>query len=337
MNYTLGANEKVSIINNMPTSGGYILIEEDAAEGMSGSIVVIDKDILGMIIASSNITESGNNKKSFSLAVDMYYLLPHIIQCVTAIDKYTYNNPLNLVNLCKYTTMKTFTDDLKPVVLHLGGDYIFRQLTSSNLEKHILLLNIHNFLEVDSLWLLQENLANSIKIKTTLNSNDEFLEYFFDKQESSEVIIKSANYWDKVANRRIDIDFVKDPLYANILDWCFRGDPDQYVIFNVQTRTFNNDGSITLSDIRPFTFNSSPVVDTINNQSTYHTNLEIPGFFFEKNNAIITLMNSFNMSLKLNFLSPTLRPINRPVESTLNPPVKTLRDYYVKDQNYSGL
>ena len=298
INYTLGSNENISIINNLPTPGGYILTEEDAAEGMSGSILLVDNSILGMIIASSSIRDNEEtkvNKKLFSLAVDMYYLIPHILQCVNSIDKYTSNNPQNLVSLCKYTTMKTFIDDLQPVVLHLGGDYIFNQLGGMNLEKDITLLNIHNYLNVSSLFLLQENITNSISVKTTLNSNNEFLDYFFDKQESSVVIIKSANYYDRVLDKRVDIDFVKDPLYANILDWVFRGDPKEHVILNVQTKTLNNNGSVTLSEIKQFRFNSSPVVDTINGQSSSRTNLQIPAVFFDKNNTLSTLMNSFNM------------------------------------------
>ena len=302
MNYELGANENISIIKNIPIPGGFILTEEDSNEGMSGSILVVEKSIVGMIVASSSIKDSSNgdncgcgSKKSFSLAVDMYYLLPHIRQCVTAIDNYTDNNPLNLVNLCNYTTMKTFVDKLKPVVLYLGADYIFNQISISNPQKDISLLNIHNYLQVSSLHLFQENLANSISIKTVLNTNQEFLDYFFNKQEDSVVILKSANYYDKVLNQRVDIDFVSNPLYANILDWSFRGDPREPLVLNVQTKTVNNDGSITLSEIRSFHFNSSPVVDTVFNQSSSRTSLEIPGFFFNKNNALMTLVNSFNM------------------------------------------
>ena len=302
MNYELGANENISIVKSLPTAGGFILTEEDSHEGMSGSILIVDKSTVGMIVASSGIKENSNgdncgceSKKSFSLAVDMYYLLPHIVQCVNSIDKYTDNNHLNLVNLCNYTTMQTFVDDCKPVVLHLGGDYIFNQISISNPQKDISLLNIHNYLEVGSLRFLQENLANSISLKTVLNSNPEFLDYFFDKQENSVVIVKSANYYDKVINERVDIDFVKDPVYANILDWSFRGDPLEPLVLNVQTKTVNNNGSITLSEIKSFRFNSSPVVDTVFNQSSSRTSLEIPGFFFNKNNSKMTLMNSFNM------------------------------------------
>jgi len=312
INYTVGSSENISIINNLPTPGGYILTEEEAVEGMSGSILVVDKNIIGMIIASSSIKDNEEtkvNKKSFSLAVDMYYLIPHILQCVNSIDKYTSNNPQNLASLCKYTTMKTFIDDLQPVVLHLGGNYIFNQLGGMNLEKDITLLNIHNYLDVNSLFLLQENIGNSISVKTTLNSNNEFLDYFFDKQESSVVMIKSANYYDRVVNKRVDIDFVKDPLYANILDWVFRGDPKEHVILNVQTKTLNNNGSVTLSEIKQFKFNSSPVVDTINGQSSARTNLQIPAVFFDKNNGLMTLNNNFNMRdvggnpIRIQFLS----------------------------------
>ena len=303
MNYELGSTENMSIIKRLPTPGGYILTEEDAVEGMSGSILVVDKSTVGMIVSSSDIKDNDEkndncgcgSKKSFSVAVDMYYLLPHITQCVNSIDKYTNNNPQNLVNLCNYTTMQTLKDSLKPVVCHLGADYIFNQISISNPQKDITLLNIHNYLEVSGLHFLQENISNSISVKTVLNSNQEFLDYFYNKQEDSVVILKSANYYDKVVNQRVDIDFVKDPLYANILDWSFRGDPRESLVLNLQTRIVNNDGSITLSEIKSFRFNSSPVVDTVFNQSNSRTSLEIPGFFFNKNNALMDLKNSFNM------------------------------------------
>jgi hypothetical protein len=198
--------------------------------------------------------------------------------------------------------MQTFTDDLTPVVNHLGADYIFNQIENGNMEKHITLLNLHNYLEVSSLRFLQENVSNSIEVKTTLNTNPQFLDYFFNGQQNSVVIFKSANYYDKIGNKRIDINFVENSIFANMLDWTFRGDPLQPLILNLQTKTINNDGSVTLSDPIPFIFNSSKTTDTVFNKSESRVNLQIPNFFFYKNNAEQIINNSFGMSNRLQML-----------------------------------
>jgi hypothetical protein len=84
-----------------------------------------------------------------------------------------------------------------------------------------------------------------------------------------------------------------------MLDWTFRGDPLQPLILNLQTKTMNNDGSITLSDPIPFIFNSSKTTDTLFNESESRTNLQIPNFFFYKNNAQQIINNSFGMSNRI--------------------------------------
>ena len=168
--------------------------------------------------------------------------------------------------------------------------------TALSPEKYITLTDIQNFLSVSSLRLYQEGLTNSIPVETLLNRNQEFVDYFFNKQQNSVVIFKRANYYDKVLGRRVDIDFVKDSLNANILDWSFRGDQFQPLVLHLQTRTVNNDGSVTLSAPVPFTFVSSPTVDVVHNVTYTRTTAEIPGVFFNRNDALATLLNSFYMS-----------------------------------------
>lgn len=296
LNYTL---EPFNNLFTIPHPGGFILTNEEAVEGMSGSILIIENNIVGIIIAGSDY----NKNKSYAMAVDMYYILPHILQCIESIDKYTYNNPLNLTKLCTYTTMETFIDDLTPVVNHLGADYSFNDITTSNPQKHIALMNIHNYLDVRNLQFLQENLANSISIKTTLNNNNEFLDYFFNRQEDSIVIFKSANYYDRLAQKRIDIDFVQNTLFANILDWVYRGDPLQPLILNCQTKTINNNGSITLSEIKTFNFLSSKTNDNIFNQNYSRTSLQIPSPLFNAVNAQQIILGSFGMRISMKLLA----------------------------------
>jgi len=300
MNYTLGDKENLTLMNGLPAPGGFILTDYRADSGSSGSVLTIDNNVLGIIVAAANLKDVGNDTESnninYSLAVDMYYVLPHINQCVSAIDKFTNNNPDNLVRLCLYTTMNTFRDDLKPVVNSLGSSYIFHHMTTAlSPEKYITLTDIQNFLSVSSLRLYQEGLTDSIHIETLLNRNQEFVDYFFNKQQNSVIIFKRANYYDKVLGRRVDINFVKDSLNANILDWSFRGDPFQPLVLHLQTRTVNNDGTVSLSVPVVFTFLSSPTTDVVHNVSYTRTTTEIPGVFFNRNDALATLLNSFDM------------------------------------------
>ncbi len=301
MNYTLGDKENMDLINGLPAPGGFILTDFNADTGSSGSVLTVDNNVLGIIVAAANLKEQGNSAKNttvnYSLAVDMFYVLPHINQCVRAIDKFTNNNPDNLVRLCLFNTMNTFRDDLKPVVNSLGSSYIFHHMTTAlSPDKYISLTDIQNFLGVSSLRLYQERSTNSIFIETVLNTNPEFVDYFFNKQQNSVVIFKRANYYDKVLGRRVDIDFVNDSINANILDWSFRGDQFQPLVLHLQTRTVNNDGTVSLSAPVAFTFVSQPTVDKVHNETYPRTTTEIPGVFFNRNDALAIILNSFNMS-----------------------------------------
>ena len=327
MNYTLGDRENVHTYMKLPLPGGFILTDYNADSGSSGSVLTVDNNVLGIIVAASNMlvvkngschdckqnngTGNNNSNVNYSLAVDMFYILPHINQCVRAIDKFTDNNPQNLVKLCLYTTMSTFVDDLKPVVNHLGSSYMFHQITKKiHPQKFVLLYNIHNFLDVNQLKFRQECLTDSIYVKTALNTNPEFVEYFFDKQHTSTIGFYSANYYDKVLGKRVDIDFVKDSINANMLDWSFRGDPLQPLILNIRRATHNDDGSVTISNPKAFTFVSSPTFDTVHGKTYPRTTMEIPSLFFNRNDALDTGKGSFNLidqnknDFMLNWLDP---------------------------------
>ena len=84
MNYTLGDKENITLINGLPVSGGFILTDQGAYSGSSGSVLTVDNNVLGIIVAAANLkdvgngTESKNTNSNYSLAVDMFYILPHI-------------------------------------------------------------------------------------------------------------------------------------------------------------------------------------------------------------------------------------------------------------------
>jgi hypothetical protein len=312
MNYELGNQEQNIMMHTSPAPGGFIQVELDAKSGLSGGLVVNLGDnpsILGMVIVSgstsSNSSEDGGNcqlKTSKNLASKMFYIAPHILQCTSRFYRLTLNEPVKLANLCQYFNMQTFKDDAMPVVNHLGGDYMNnQQINQMNPYCHLTLATVHNFLSVSSLALNQENETNSIEIKTALNTNRDFLNYFFSRQENSVVIIRSAKYVDKIKGVEITLNFDENEM-ANILDWCYRGDPMANLELVCQLRTLNNNGEVSLSREEPFTFLSSETVDSIHGRDYMRRNMQIPGAFFNKLNSFEVLQN-FIMTSGVSFLN----------------------------------
>jgi hypothetical protein len=300
MNYELGSQEQQQITHALPAPGGFIEVELDAKSGLSGGLLVNrnggdNPSILGMIIVSSSTSsnEKGgdcNLQTSKNLASKMFYIAPHISQCTSSFYRLTLNDPVKLAGLCDYINMQTFKDDALPIVNHLGGDYINNaEINRMNPFRHLTLLNVHNFLSVSPLALNQENTTNSIRIITALNSNPDFLNFFFSKQANSVVFIRSATYVDKIKGMEITLNFEDD--MTNILDWCYRGDPFANLQLVCQLRTMNNNGEITLSDRLPFTFYSSETVDRVHDRNYPRRNMQIPRAFFNKLNSFQVLQN----------------------------------------------
>jgi hypothetical protein len=321
MNYELGIQEQRVFTHTLPAPGGFIQVEEDAKSGLGGGWLITrdssNPSILGMIIISSSINdykEGGddcNLKTTKNLATKMYYIFPHILQCTSRFYKLTLNDPVKLTNLCKYINMRTFEDDTMPVVNHLGGNYTNnREISQFCPFRFMYLLNIHNFLSVSPLVFSQGNETNSIRVKTVLNSNPDFLNYFFSKQENSMVLIRSATYFDKIKEREISLDFEDD--MSNILDWCYRGDPLANLEFVCQLRTLTNDGTYVMSPGETFTFYSSETVDRIHDRDYPRTNMQIPGPFFNTLNSFQVLHNFGMPGAKVQSLLPSKKKITTP-------------------------
>jgi len=300
MNYELGSQEQNQMMHTLPSPGGFIQVELDAKSGLSGGLIVNRGEypsILGMIIVSSSTSSEDNGncqlKTSTILASKMYYIVPHILQCTSRFYRLTLNDPVRLANLCTYQNMQTFEDDARPVVNHLGGDYTNNaEINQMNPFRHLTLATVHNFLSVSPLALNQENETNSIKIETAIN-NPDFLNYFFSKQENSVVLIRSAKYVDKIKGEEITLNFDEDEM-ANILDWCYRGDPMANLVLNCQLRTLNNNGTVSLTpenSVDSFTFLSSETVDRINDKNYTRRNMQIPVPFFNILNSFEVLQN----------------------------------------------
>lgn len=293
VNFTYGNSNNVF---TLPHPGGFIVTNQPAIEGMSGSILLMENNLIGFIMASSDSIENS----SLAMAVDMYYVCPHIMQCINVIDKYTNEN--SLAKLCEYTSMQSLIPQLTPVVNHLGADFTFVQVDKNNQEKYITLTKLHNYLDPLYLEFRQENTLSTFPLKTTLNSNENFLNYYYNKPEKSVIICKSAQYFDRVVKTEIDINFKDNSLFANILDYVFRGDSSRDLILNLQYKIRNSDSSITLSDVKPFTFKPVTVTDNFFNREQKRINTQIPEFFYYSNNSMGILFDSFGMKQKLSFL-----------------------------------
>jgi len=345
MNYELGNQEQTVIKHSLPSPGGFIEVELDAKSGLSGGLIVNrgeNPSILGMIIASSSTSsneEDGgdcNLQTSKNLASKMFYIAPHILQCTSRFYRLTLNDPGKLKNLCQYVNMQTFRDDSMPEVNHLGGDYInHTEINQMNPYRHLTLATVHNFLSVSPLALNQENETNNIQIRTAINSNSDFLNYFFSKKENSVVLIRSAKYVDKIKGVEIIIDFNDE--MANILDWYYRGDPMANLILNCQLLTLNNNGTVSLTpenSVDSFTFLSSETVDRINGREYPRRNMQIPGAFFNKLNSFQVLQNFRMISatgelIQLTFLH---RDCSNVRQFNVNQPgcVSSRREWYLR-------
>jgi hypothetical protein len=309
MNYEIGQQEGDKILHPIPCPGGFISVYTDAKEGLSGSVVVYKNSIVGLITLSSG------NSQSNCLATDMYYIMPHFIQCTSAIHKFTMNDKTKLNELTKYSTMNKSIEleqALTPVVNYLGASYIFNQLSKNNSIKYITLKTIHNYIHNNSLKFESEKGSNSSEIKTILNSNKDFMDYFFSNEEKSEVIITNINYYDKIFKDRIDINFEENTIFANLLDWSFRGDPTKEVIFTIQQKIRNNNNTVTFYEDVARKFNLQPVEvsDTFDSKQYPRYNTQIPSMFFNKINSQNVITSNFSITdaqtglpKKLTFLS----------------------------------
>jgi len=288
MNYEIGSFEGEMIRHHIPSMGGYILTDLDAKFGVSGSVVVFtdpetnQQSVVGFVIVSSNITpkehsENATHEEFKCCASDIYYLYPHILQCTQAVEKFVNGDPIKLAQLCSYSVMKQFQSEIEPTICYLGGDYVFHQINKENRLKYISLKNIHFSIEND-LPLRMTQYDSDIPFKTMLNTNQEFVDYFFEIP-SSEIMIRSLNYYDKIIKEIVEINFEQNTIFANVLDYCYRGDPAAPLEITMQKKILNDNGSITVTDLKTFRFVSAATTDIVKGQTYKRLTSQIPSIF----------------------------------------------------------
>jgi hypothetical protein len=284
MNYEIGTYEKKNICHENPYPGGYIMVEEPAKTGISGSLLLFNDNVTGMVSISTAFGEDTTKdslNESKCLAVDMYYIYPHIVQCTEVVHRFTLNDPVKLQQLCKYKTIQTLRNEFMPVLCYLGADYVFQQIDQRNKIKTVRFMQIHNYLNINRIGFKEDRGSNSIPVETILNTNVEFMDYYFAVDKSkSEVVMRTLTYYDKIFQENVLIDFEENTIYANVLDYCFRADPAASLEITCQTRILERDGTINLTPLRTFKFDSAPTTDIIHNQPYARTTSQLPKVYF---------------------------------------------------------
>jgi len=313
-NFELGTQEGVSPVHNTPPPGGFLELQLDAKKGLSGGLLLSNNSIIGMISINSS-TASQNCKEGSescalttnkNLAIKMFYLYPWISQVTGNFYRLTLNNPDKLRDILKYNNLETFRDDTIPVVLHLGGDYINNNMSSTF--NSVILINIHRYLTRDLVYSDVDS-ADSNPVNTLLNTNTLFVDWFYSHPADTEIHIRSFTYTDRVTNNVVPIDL--NNKNSNILDLFYRASNKASVELEFQAKIVNDDGSVTMSTKQKFTFLSSQTVDVINSRSYTRTTPEISRVFFLQQNSFNHL-NRFGMDVDVQKLSFCIQFVRQP-------------------------
>jgi hypothetical protein len=308
-NFELGTIENILPLHNIPALGAFLELQLDAKKGLSGGLVVNKKDgaVLGMIVINSSIptenkdTENCQLNTNKNLAIKMYYAWPWVTKVTTTLNRLTGNNQDKLNDILRFSNFESLTDDCTPVVNHPGFAYIIHNITSMAVPfRAIALLNIQKYLS-SSLLYSDIDSVDSVPIKTTLNTNTAFVDWFESHPEGSTIFLRSYTYTDSVKNTSIRIDLNNNN--SSICDWVFRGDEKASLECNFQAQLMNDDGSVTMSKVEKFTFLSSQTVDVFNNRSYPRTTFQVCTGFFSTQNSF-DFLQYFGMDIpneKLNF------------------------------------
>jgi len=313
-NFELGTLENILPLHNIPALGALYELQLDAKKGLSGGLVVNKRDgfVLGMIVINSSIptenkdTESCQLNTNKNVAIKMYYAWSWVTKVTTNLNKLTGNNQDKLNNILKFSHFESLTDDCTPVVNHPGCDYIIHNKPSIAVPfRAIALLNIQKYLS-SSLLYSDIDSVDSVPIKTLLNTNTAFVDWYHSYPEGSTIYLRSYTYTDSLKNKLISIDLNNNN--GSICDWVFRGDEKASLECNFQAQIMNDDGSVTMSKVEKFTFLSSQTVDVFNNRSYPRTTSQIFAGYFNTQNSF-DYLQSFGMDIpneKLNFFCRTI-------------------------------
>ena len=296
-NFFIGSTLKKCTIDNLPKPG-MILIDEDAKKNLSGSVLIQNNKVIGIVSMGSTPDENKNTSSIHSkcIAIKLFHSYPWMKQCCDAVFRYTQNSLEKIKSLGNVSIMKTLEDDTTPVILNYGVHLTNYYYGNSNRRTNsVRIWNLHHFLNIT------ENLKpntiqkhDSIKIETILNTNTEFIDHFYSDQQDTTHYIVGITYTDVISGQLVNIDYENQSLDSNHNDWCFRGDKQASLELMIQTYKKENNDTETAFSKRKFSFNPKPTSDLIYGENYQRQTSEVCGAHFND-------MNTFNLIHKNTF------------------------------------
>lgn len=282
--YFLGSIEKVLTRQNMPESE-FIMLDEDAKLGLSGSPVIQNNKVLGLI---SRGTSDLRNKKNFQrknkcLAIKSFNLYHWFKQCTEVIHNYCKNRPEVIASLGKNNVMNSLEPRLKPQICDLGMLYVQYHFSNTTNRKHlgVYIENIHkNMLNAGFFPRTYEESAYGTPIKTLLNTNQEFVDDFYLNELNTRHYITKLRYTDRITKELVDIDYIEKGNTANIDEYAFRGDINSNVEITCEFETKNSDDTVSKSS-KTYTLIPQPTTERINNKNYARMSSELSGVYHD--------------------------------------------------------
>jgi hypothetical protein len=297
-NYFYGSTFKKCTLDNLPVARK-IMIDEDAKRYLSGGILVQNNKVMGIVSMGSTDEKDKNisSVNSKCVAIDIKHSIAWMMQCCDAVFKFTQNNLEKIKSLGDVSIMKTLKDDVMPGVLNLGAVLMNYYYANSCYRQTngVRIVDLHRFLNItENLKPLSIQKHDSIQTETILNTNEEFVDWFYNDQQDTKHYIVAIRYIDRLSGNPVYIDFLNDSLNANLNDWSFRGDSQAPLDVTIQSYTRENNDTTTASPKRTFTFNANRTSDSINGENYYRQTTEVCGAYFSDLNAY--MLTKFNYS-----------------------------------------
>jgi len=292
-NYITGSVENKLAYQKM-AEPGLIHLDIIAKKGFSGCTVFSNNTIYGFVSrATGNAANKNSTSKNNCLAIKLFYMHPWISQCCGAVYRYTQNRQDRLESLKNPAVMDSLNDDFIPSVCSLGCSYIHYPYgnSSSRTGLGVKIHTLYKYLHVDSMFVQKDvQSGNSIKYKTLMNSNSEFVREFNSDVVNNSYYITKITYTDVMTSKRVVIDYDNDSVNANIDEYSFRADKQADVKLEIIKET--QKGDIVEQSRLNYTFNSVKTAEVVNGEvyerqsseltTIYHNSVESKNYLLNR-------------------------------------------------------
>lgn len=315
-NYITGSVENKLPYQKM-AEPGLIHLDLIAKKGFSGCTLSYNNTIYGFISRSSGNADNSTDKNN-CLAVKSYHTLPWISQCCKAVHRYVQNKPDRLQSLLNPAVMDILNDDFTPSVCSLGCSFIHYPYGNSSSRNGlgVQMYFLYKYLDVSRMFLQTDILnGNSLKYKTLLNSNSEFVREFYSDVVNNTYYITKISYTDVMTSKRVVIDYDNDSINANIDEYSFRGDKQASVELEIVKETQNGD-RVDQTRLN-YTFNPVKIAETIN------------GEVYERQSSELTTIYYNSWESKYYLSNRKLRLVDHSADT---PAVRILKSFSIGEQ-----